>query len=215
MKVLLTGFGGWGGDSLNPTSEILQAFEEKKVTGCEIITKELPVDANKTSSMLFDLLRETKPDIYLGLGSAPGRSVISLERIAINVLDFPIEDNSGNQPIDDPIYPEGPVAYYSSLPIKAIVNELRKNDVPSKVSNTAGTYSCNQAMYTGLHYAATQKKDLRAGFIHVPILPEQEDSLEKGFPSMSLDIQVKAIEVAIKVALHVKQDIKVEGGATS
>jgi pyroglutamyl-peptidase len=215
MKVLLTGFGGWGGDSVNPAYKLIQFFADKRIDDAQIITRELPIDTRKTSSYLVDLLEEVHPDIYIGIGSAPGRSIISLERIAINVLDFPIPDNEGNQPIDEPIYHEGPVAYYSTLPIKSIVHELRENGVPAKVSNTAGTYICNQTMYTGLYYAAKKNHALKAGFIHVPILPEQKDSLLQGVPSVSFDIQAKAMELAIKVSLRVDEDIKAEGGAAS
>lgn len=215
MKILLTGFGGWGGDPLNPALKLINHFKDKTVEGATIYTAELPVNTRETSERLEGILNEVKPDIYIGIGSAPGRSAISVERVALNILDFPIPDNEGNKPIDVPVYEEGPVAYYSSLPIKAIYRDLQHAGIPSVVSNTAGTYVCNQTMYSGLHFAANQAGNMRAGFIHVPLLPEQQDSLSKNFPSMMFELQAKAIETAIQASIQNEKDIEFEGGAAS
>lgn len=215
MKVLLTGFGGWGGDPLNPALELINHFKEQSIEGAEIHTAELPVNTQETSHRLRELLEETRPDVYIGIGSAPGRAAISVERVALNILDFPIPDNEGNKLIDQHIAKEGPVAYYSSLPIKAIYRDLQQAGIPSVVSNTAGTYICNQAMYTGLHFAATQAPTIRAGFIHVPLLPEQQSSLSNNAPSMMFELQAKAIATAIKAAINNEQDIEFEGGTAS
>jgi pyroglutamyl-peptidase len=213
VKVLVTGFGGWGGDPVNPALKLMQYFdqEKKEIQEAQIVSRELPIDTTMTSKSVFKLLDELNPDVYIAVGSAPGRSMICLERVGINILDFPIPDNAGHQPVDQKVVEEGPLAYYSTLPIKAIVQKLHEHGIPAKVSNTASTYICNQTLYTTLHYAATKKPTLKTGFIHVPLLPEQQDSVLKGVPSMTLELQKRAIELAIEVALNTDQDINLPG----
>jgi len=202
MKVLVTGFEPFGGDSLNPTEKIIGSLANEKLEGVSLVTKVLPVAFKKADEILAKLLAEHKPDISIHLGLAGGRSSISLERVAINLMDARIPDNENYQPKDEQIRKDGETAYLSILPIKEIVNELRKEGIPSVVSNTAGMYVCNEVMYLSLYHSAKFGLPLKTGFIHVPYLPEQvvEKFLPNGqnIPCLPLDLQVKAVKIAIQ-----------------
>jgi pyroglutamyl-peptidase len=154
-----------------------------------------------------------RPRLVLSLGLANGRSMLALERVAINVLDFPIPDNAGSQPTDAPIVDGGPTAYFATLPIKAILAAWREAGLPSYVSNTAGTYVCNQTFYHSLHLSG--KYGYRAGLIHVPYLPEQAARAEGGAPSMSLDLMVEAVEATLRISAERFEDIILAAGAIS
>lgn len=201
MKVLLTGFEPFGGDELNPTKKIVESLEGKSIEGAQIVTKVLPVVFKKADKILTDLLKETKPEIAIHLGLAAGRSSISLERVALNLMDARIPDNENYQPKDEPIRRDGNTAYFSKLPIKEIVEELRKSGIPAVVSNTAGLYVCNEVMFLSLYHSEKFGYPLKTGFIHVPYIPEQVvDKFTyygQSIPSLPLDVQIKAVEVAI------------------
>ncbi len=136
---------------------------------------------------------------------------MTVERVAINVIDAHIPDNAGQQPIDRVIVEGGPAAYFSTLPIKAIVEGIREAGIPAVVSQTAGTFVCNQLMYGLLHQLA--ERPVRAGFIHIPYLPEQAVN-HPGVASMSLQTTILALEMALSIALTVEEDRRLEGGAT-
>lgn len=155
---------------------------------------------------LRKLLRRHRPELVLCMGQAGGRAAISLERIAINVDDARIPDNLGLSPIDEPVILGGPAAYWSTLPIKAIVRALFQAQIPGEISQTAGTFVCNHIFYALMH--ALRKSKARGGFIHVPFLPEQ------GSPSLPLDVLIRATEIAIVTSLELAEDIRAGGGAT-
>jgi pyroglutamyl-peptidase len=145
------------------------------------------------------------------VGQAGGRYDITIERVAINIDDARIPDNEGNQPIDEPIFADGDAAYFSSLPIKAITNEIKKEGIPASVSNTAGTFVCNHIMYGLLYLIDKKYNNIKGGFIHVPFLPEQVLN-RPNTPYMSLEYIAKALTIAVKTAASYKEDIKVTQG---
>ena len=199
MKVLVTGFEPFGGEEINPSWEAVSRLPDR-IEGAEIIKHQLPVTFNGVRKVLPRLIIDKKPDIVILTGQAGGRPNITVERVAINVMDSKIPDNEGFAPEDKPVFEGAPDAYFATLPIKAIVGALRKEKIPAGVSNTAGTYVCNAAMFTALHTIAVAGMETKAGFIHVPFSHEQ--ALEKQRPSMAVETMEKAFEVAIGTSLR-------------
>lgn len=209
MKALLTGFEPFGGDRLNPSEMVVRRFSEvgtSELPGLEIHTVVLPVSFRRAGMVLRGLLDELKPDIYIGLGLSAGISYVTVERVAINVKDARIPDNDGEQPVDEPIDPDGPAAYFTTLPKKAIVRRLRESGIPAAISNSAGTFLCNYVTYISLHYSARYGYPRRAGFMHLPLLPEQaatRSGERAGIPpSMSLDMMMRAIKIALRTTVE-------------
>lgn len=209
MKLLLTGFEPFGGEKINPSWEVVQQVSAEGVEGVEIVTKLLPTVFGRSIDEVIRTIDEEKPDLVISLGQAGGRSEITIERVAINISDAGSPDNDNNQPVDMSIADSGPAAYFSTLPIKAVVEELLRAGIPARVSNTAGTFVCNHVMYGVLHYIAEQKLPIRAGFIHIPYLPEQAVK-HRGAPSMSLSDMTRAVKVAISAA--VKDGVRTAAG---
>ncbi len=208
MKILLTAFDPFGGEKVNPA---LEAVKLVQVTSAAVEKLEVPTVFYKSIDRVAERIREINPDVVLAIGQAGGRFDITVERVAINTDDARIPDNEGNQPIDLPIVEGGPPAYFSTLPIKAMVEEIRKAGIPASVSNTAGTFVCNHLMYGILHTIAALERPVRGGFIHVPFVPAQ--AVGKPFvPSMSLGDITRAIEAAIAAILANETDIMRSGG---
>ena len=211
MKILITGFDAFGGEKINPASLILEKLGDE-IDGHKIEKLLLPTKFVGTADILEKKIRGMRPDIIISLGQAGGRSEITVERVAINIADASIADNDGKMPIDEKIRWDGENAYFATLPIKAIVENLRKEEIPSSVSNSAGTYVCNFIMYNDLYFA-DKYKNISAGFIHVPYLPAQVLD-KRGMASMSLENMVKASKIIIKtsIAYKGKEDLaKAEG----
>lgn len=209
MKALLTGFEPFGGDRLNPSEMVVRRFSEvgtSELPGLEIHTVVLPVSFRRAGMVLRGLLDELKPDIYIGLGLSAGISFVTVERVAINVKDARIPDNDGEQPVDEPIDPDGPATYFTTLPKKAIVRRLRESGIPAAISNSAGTFLCNYVTYISLHYSARYGYPRRAGFMHLPLLPEQaatRSGERAGIPpSMSLDTMMRAVKIALGTTME-------------
>jgi len=196
--ILLTGFEPFGGSPVNPSQQIVEALAADAPPGVALRTTLLPVDTLGAPDAIRVAIDAIQPSAVVMLGQAGRRTAVSIERVAINVLDFRIPDNSDRQPVDEPVVPSGPAAYFSTLPIKAIVQAVRQAGVPAAVSNTAGTYLCNQAMYIALHHIAQQGLNIPAGFIHVPSLPEQVHE-RPDTPSMALSAARTAIRAALIV----------------
>lgn len=211
--VLMTAFEPFGGEDVNPSWEAVRALEGKQIAGATIVTRQLPVVFSEVLNVLNQALDEIKPDAIISVGQAGGRSDITVERIGINVDDARIPDNAGKQPVDEAIVQDGPAAYFSRLPIKAIVAAVREAGIPASVSQTAGTFTCNRVMYGLLHWLQTQGSSARGGFIHIPYLPAQA-AQHPGAPSMSSANVIQALEIAVRVTLEIKEDLKVVGGAT-
>ena len=172
MKVLITGFEPFGGEAVNPSEEVVKALPDS-IGNREIVKQILPTVFEKGSKTLIAALEKHQPDLLLCVGQAGGRSGITPERVAINLRDASIPDNEGNKPSDEPIIPQGEAAYFSTLPIKEMVQAVKDLALPATVSNTAGTFVCNEVMYTALHYAKTCCPHLKAGFVHIPYTESQ------------------------------------------
>ncbi|MFO3716731.1 pyroglutamyl-peptidase I [Anaerococcus sp. ENR1011] len=213
MKILVTGFDPFGGEPTNPAIESVKRIDDN-IEGAEIIKLEIPTVFHKAADVVEEKIKEVNPDVVLSIGQAGGRYGITVERVAINEDDARIEDNEGNQPIDVVIREDGAPAYFSTLPIKAMVEEIKKENLPASVSNTAGTFVCNHIMYQDL-YLAEKYGNIKAGFIHVPYLTEQVVD-KKDTASMSLEDIVKGLNAAIRAIVKYdnKEDLSVTGGAT-
>lgn len=196
MKLLLTGFVPFLDNPINPTEEIVKRLKGRKINGYEIVTAVLPVDFNQSAEQLKKNIVASNPDVVIMLGLAAGRSKITPERIAINVKDG-AKDNEGYAPVDEPIDVEGADGLFTTLPIRKMVDALKENQLPATISNTAGTYLCNNMMYIALNEALKNDESYLAGFIHIPASHElaiQNDRL----PSWSLDDLTKAIKICIE-----------------
>jgi pyroglutamyl-peptidase len=198
MDLLLTGFEPFGGATINPSEQVIHKLIGQEIDGAHIRTEILPVDRFRGPEQLIRSLGSHLPDAAICLGEASGRSVISLERIAINLLDFRIPDNSGVQVVDEPIIPDGPAAYMSTLPLREIHNALKDAGIPVELSLSAGSFLCNQSFYQLMHFLANSKKDIPAGFIHLPALPEQAAIQSKLIPSMSLELSLAAVREVVR-----------------
>ncbi|PFN98711.1 pyroglutamyl-peptidase I [Neobacillus bataviensis] len=213
-KILVTGFEPFGGEPVNPALEAVKLLNGKEITEYEVVTREIPTVFGKAICSLKESIDEINPDMVICVGQAGGRSTITPERVAINVDDARITDNENNQPIDEEIVPGGPAAYFSKLPVKAMVKVMNENGIPASVSNTAGTFVCNHIFYGLMNYLDTSDKDIRGGFIHIPFLPEQIIR-NPGHPSMSLELIVKGLELSIEAAVLNETDIVAVGGEIS
>ncbi|MDI6535389.1 pyroglutamyl-peptidase I [Pantoea ananatis] len=211
--VLMTAFEPFGGESINPSWQAVSALEGQQIGGARIVTRQLPVVFSEVLDVLYQALEEIKPDAIIAVGQAGGRSDITVERIGINVDDARIPDNAGHQPVDEPIAQDGSAAYFSRLPIKAIVAAVRKAGIPASVSQTAGTFTCNRVMYGLLHWLHQHDSAARGGFIHIPYLPEQAVH-HPGAPSMPAATVIEALKIAVQTTLETANDLKEAGGAT-
>jgi pyroglutamyl-peptidase len=212
--ILLTGFEPFGGESINPSWEAVRALEGKTmIDGSVIAVARLPCTFVLSLDVLEQLIRMHKPRIVVCVGQAGGRAELSIERVAINVDDARIPDNAGAQPIDVQIRTDGPAAYFSTLPIKAIVAALNEKGIPAAVSQTAGTFVCNHVFYGLMQLVAQAPKIKRAGFVHIPFLPEQAIR-HPNTPSMSLEVMVAGLLQIIESTLTMKTDLVAAGGST-
>ena len=206
--VLVTGFDPFGGSAVNPSWDAVHALHGREIAGHRVTGGEIPTVFGASLQRLEALLEEVQPQLVICTGQAGGRGSISLERVAINVNDARIPDNLGARPIDVPIVADGPAAYFTSLPIKAMLQALLEAGVRAEVSQTAGTFVCNQTFYGLMHLLARPRwQGVRGGLIHVPWLPQQ------GQPSMRLEDLVRGLEIAIACALSTRHDIRKEAGA--
>lgn len=210
-KVLLTGFEPFDGGQINPSWLAAHALHGRRIGGHRLVAARLPTAFGESLQALHKLLLANQPALVICLGQAGGRSALSLERVAINVDDARIPDNLGAQPVDQPVLADGPAAYFSTLPIKAMLRAIEHAGVAVEVSQTAGTFVCNHVFYGLMHALATRKalQHTRGGFIHVPWLPEQ------GMPGMALENMVHGLGVAVATALATHRDIALAAGAES
>jgi pyroglutamyl-peptidase len=209
--VLLTGFQPFGGEHVNPSWQAVSALHGARIAGHRVVARELPVAFGASLKALRAALRETQPTMVICVGQAGGRAQLSLERVAINVDDARIPDNLDQQPIDVPVIADGPAAYFSTLPIKAMRQALNAAGFPTEVSQTAGTYVCNHVFY-GLMHALRRKRAVRAGFIHIPYSPAQA-SRHPGAPSLAVETITEALRLAVQVALKTRMDARLAAGA--
>jgi pyroglutamyl-peptidase len=204
--VLVTGFEPFAGQRVNPSQLAVAELAGRTIAGRRIETAILPVVFGGATAALRRAIRRYRPDLVICIGEAGGRDAITVERVAINVEDARIADNAGAQPIDRAIARRGPAAYWSTLPIKAIVAALVRRQIPAAVSQTAGTFVCNHVFYSLMRMLA-RRQGVRGGFIHVPFVRGQ------GRPSLPLATIVGGLELAIATAVRVRRDRRAGGGA--
>lgn len=213
QRVLVTGFEPFDNDHVNPSWEAARRVDGWRCDGYDVVARRLPCVYRSIRPQLSALIDELSPEIVISLGLAGGRVDFSIERVAINVDDARIPDNADDQPIDRPSVADGPAAYFGTLPIKAILRRVRAAGISASVSNSAGTFVCNHTFYIARHLAETGRHRFRAGFIHVPYLPEQA-ARHPGAASMSVDTLVAALKIAVETSIRVREDELVAAGAT-
>lgn len=212
MKLLLTAFDPFGGDAINPALEAVKLVADK-IGRFDIVKLEVPTVFRKSIDTVAKAIEEEKPDVVLCIGQAGGRFEITPERVAINVDDARIKDNEGNQPIDIKIFEDGENAYFTTLPIKAMVEAIREANLPAAVSNTAGTFVCNHLMYGVLYTLAKKYPHIKGGFTHVPFIPAQVARRTPVAPYMALEDIKRGLEAAIAaIDKNLDADINVNGG---
>lgn len=210
-RILLTGFAPFGGETTNPSWEAARALHGRRIAGHTVVSRELPVTFGGSLDALRAAIAEVRPALVLCVGQAGGRERLSLERVAINVDDARIPDNAGAQPIDAPIAADGPAAYFTTLPIKAMLAALHNAGIPAEVSQTAGTYVCNHVFY-GLMHALRDSPGLRGGFVHIPYSPAQA-ALHPGVPGLPLEAVTRGLRLALRVAIDTLHDRRLAAGA--
>jgi pyroglutamyl-peptidase len=199
MTALVTGFGRFANVERNPSALIADTLDGTRIGGHDVAGRVLPVSAEATPRAVRTALAETEPDVVLLLGVAPRRAALAAERVAVNILDFDEPDNDGALPVDVPIELDGPAAYFATLPLRAIVEAWHEAGIPGYLSDTAGTYLCNAALYTALH--ATALEPLPVGFIHLPSLPAEVAEHRPPEPSMPLETQIEGIRIALEATV--------------
>jgi pyroglutamyl-peptidase len=212
--VLVTGFSPFDGEPVNPSLEAVRRLDGRSVAQATLVARELPVSGQGSLEAMIQWIQALDPVLVLAVGQAGGRAEISVERVALNLDDYRIPDQDGRQPIDEPVIPGGPNAYWAALPIKAMVTTMRANGIPAAVSNTAGSYVCNHLFYGLMHHLASEGGRRRGGFVHIPYLPEQAARLGGG-PSMGLETIVRGLEVALEAAMTHPSDDRSTAGTFS
>lgn len=213
MKILLTGFDPFGGETINPAWEAVKMVQNQ-IDDIEIVKLKVPTVFYKSIAKVAEVLEREKPDAVLCIGQAGGRYDLTPERVAININDTRIPDNEGQQPIDIPVFEDGAAAYFSTLPVKAMVKAIRHAGVPASVSNTAGTFVCNHLMYGVLYTLEKKYPGVRGGFMHVPFITSQIVHRFPSAPSLSIEDIVKGIEAALQVIALNSHDIQTVEGKT-
>ena len=197
MKLLLTGFDPFGGEHINPAWEAVQRVQSPP--GVTLLRLQVPTVFGASVDMVTAAIREQRPDAVLCIGQAAGRAALTPERVAINCMDASLPDNAGRQPMDEPVVPGGPAAYFATIPIKAMAEAIRAAGLPAEISNSAGTFVCNQLLYGVLHFLTQHAPAVGGGFLHVPALPEQAERSPRPIPSLPLEDIVLGLEAAIGV----------------
>ena len=190
-KLLITGFDPFGGETVNPSWEAVKLLPD--IIGEYVLTKlQIPTVFGEAAQMILSSARQIRPDVILSVGQAGGRSGITPEVIGINLREARLPDNAGNQPVNAPVVPDGPAAYFSTVPVRDMVAAISNAGIPANLSCSAGAFVCNDVLYTLLHrFDGTSTS---AGFIHVPFLPEQA---KENVPSLPLEKIVAGLTAAI------------------
>lgn len=213
MKILVTGFDPFGGESVNPAYEAVKKLPDE-IQGAQIIKMEIPTVFSRSATVVEEGIKKYQPDVVINVGQAGGRSCVTVEKVAINLAEARIPDNDGEQPIDVPLREDGDTAYFATIPVKAMVEHVREHDIPCHISYTAGTYVCNSIMYHVLYMTKNKYPNILAGFIHVPYATEQVVDKPNGTASMPLDMIAKSLYYAIEAIVLKKEDGKKAMGET-
>jgi pyroglutamyl-peptidase len=200
--ILVTGFEPFGTHAANPTEGLAKAVDGRRIGDCAVVGVVLPVHHAEAATRVAALLAEMNPEAVLHLGLAAGRARVALERVAVNVMDYEVADNAGFRASGEPCVPGGPTAYFSTLPLPALVKALLDEGIPAYTSNTAGTYLCNQTLYGTLHAVRSMARPPRVGFIHVPLLPAMVAATGLEQASMDFPLMLRAVETALGVIAH-------------
>ncbi|MCA3242718.1 MAG: pyroglutamyl-peptidase I [Rubrivivax sp.] len=218
MRLLVTGFEPFGGDAVNPSELVAAALHGQTLHGggqrAIVVAQRLPCAFGVAQRVLAGAIEEFQPAVVLSLGLAAGRAGLTPERVAVNLADARIADNAGAQPCDQPVAPEGPAAYFTTLPVKAMVAAMRAAGAPAELSLSAGSFVCNEIFYALMHSLAQRgPAGCRAGFMHLPLLPAQAQGPAGLRPSVALDLQVAAVSAALAAVLAHEADITAAGGS--
>ncbi len=205
--VLLTGFEPFAGDATNPSWDAVQLVD---VPGANLVKQLLPCSFGDSLTVLRQAIEASEPDVVIAVGLAGGRAAITPERVAVNLDDARIPDNSGRSPVDEPVVDGGPVAYFTSLPVKAGVAAMQSAGLPAAVSHTAGTFVCNHVFYGLMHLIATERPGLRGGFVHVPYNSEMAVADK---PSLALREIADGLAVFAQTCVETSEDLRITGGA--
>ncbi len=205
MKVLITGFEPFGDSPINPSQNLVSAVSEEGFNDIDLLKLILPVEKDRAPDLLIKAIKENSPEVVLCFGLALGCAKISLERVALNLMDFRIPDNAGVKVSDQPVVEGGQNAYFSTLPVRPLLKALQDAGIPAQLSLSAGAYLCNQVFYRMMHCIASNGLDIQAGFIHLPAQPEQTATMEKSTPSMGLDLEIQALRVILSTLLKFRQ----------
>lgn len=197
VKILVTGFDPFGAERINPAWEAV-CLLPNCIAGAEIVRKQLPTIFGECAIQAWQEIEKCNPDVVLCVGQAGGRASITAEKVAINLAQAPIPDNAGIQPQDEPIAPQGPAAYFSTLPVKDMVENCSRQGIPAHLSYSAGTFVCNALFYSLLHRAALERPTLRAGFVHVPYDMAQAAGKPAGTPSMPVDAIARGLDLMLQ-----------------
>ncbi|MFJ8478251.1 pyroglutamyl-peptidase I [Kitasatospora sp. NPDC094011] len=211
-RVLLTGFEPFDGADVNPSWEVARLVADQPPEGLLVTAVRLGCVFGRAAEELRTAIAECAPDLVVCLGQAAGRPDVTVERVAVNIDDARIPDNAGRQPVDRPVVPGGPAAYFATLPVKACVAAVREAGVPASLSHTAGTFVCNHVFYALMHLLATEHPTVRGGFVHLPALPEQV--LDGTRPSLPADTVADGVRALLTAAASRTADLRVPEGAT-
>ena len=187
-KLLITGFDPFGGESINPSWEAVKLLPDE-IGEYTLYKLQIPTVFGVAAEKLLEKAEGIQPDVIISVGQAGGRAAVTPERVGINVRDARIADNAGTIPADEAIISGGPDGYFSTLPVKAMIAAITEAGLPAAISNTAGTFVCNDVLYTMLHHY--RDTHVRCGFIHVPYLPQQ------GEPNLTLEQTAQALIAAV------------------
>lgn len=213
MKILITGFDPFGGEPTNPAYEAIKLLPDT-IDGAEIIKLEIPTVFGKGAEKAIKMIAEKDVDVVLSVGQAGSRSAMTVEKVAINLVEARIPDNEGQQPFDVKVKEDGDTAYFTTLPIKAMVDEMKTNGIPAFISYTAGTYVCNEVMYQVLYAVNKTYPNVRAGFVHVPYAASQAVDKPNGTPFMSIETIAKGLEYSLKAIVANEKDKEIIMGET-
>ncbi len=197
--ILVTGFEPFGAHTVNPSEELAKAVDGRRVGDFGILGAVLPVHHTDAAQRLAVTVADTRPAVVVHLGLAGGRARVALERVAVNVMDYEQPDNAGFRASGEPCVPGGPAAYFSTLPLAAMLKALVADGIPAYASNTAGTYLCNQTLYWTLHAVRQQSRPPRVGFVHFPLLPSMVAASGLEQPSMDFPLMLRAVETVLGV----------------
>ena len=209
MTILVTGFEPFDGRDVNPSQAIVEALAQRapETRRARIVTEILPCEFRAAGDRIRTLIRELRPDAVVSVGLAASAAAIRLERFALNLNDSARPDNGGDLATGRPIDPDGPIGYWSTLPLAEMLGAVKARDIPAIISNHAGAYVCNHVFYTARREIERLGADIASGFVHVPLLTEQAASLPAGGATLPLATMIEAVECCLDVLAGVSASV--------